>query len=167
MPFDFFSFLLVFATVTVGLTAGMVLTFALLVMPGLARLDDAGFIRGFQVIDGIIQRGQPLFGLVWLGSALALLVVAVWGWWRLDGLPWALLQIALGLYVAAVHLPTFAINVPLNNALQRIDVATASEDDRRQARARFERRWVRWNNVRTVAAVGVMTLLVLAVGNAP
>jgi hypothetical protein len=33
--------------------------FAVVVMPGVGRLDDGGFIRGFQVIDRVIQNRQP------------------------------------------------------------------------------------------------------------
>ena len=36
-------------------------------------IGDREFIHAFQQIDGVIQRGQPLFGMVWIGSALALL----------------------------------------------------------------------------------------------
>lgn len=64
-----------------SLVAGFLFAFAVVVMPGIKRLDDAGFLRAFQVIDGVIQRGQPLFGLIWVGSVLAVLVAGVLGFW--------------------------------------------------------------------------------------
>ena len=68
---------LILATLLVSLTAGLVFAFATVIMPGIGRLDDKGFIRSFQVIDGVIQDGQPVFGLVWMGSAVAIPVSAV------------------------------------------------------------------------------------------
>lgn len=67
-----FNGLLVFATLTTLLVTGLLLTFALLVMPGLGQLDDREFLRGFKEIDSIIQRKQPIFVVVWLGSIFSL-----------------------------------------------------------------------------------------------
>ena len=60
----------------------------------------------------------------------------------------------LALYVA-VLVVTFAINVPLNDAL-----AAAGTSDLADVRARFEGTWVRWNVVRAVlstSAFGCLT----------
>jgi len=43
-------------------------------MPGISSLTDREFIRAFQAMDGIIQDNQPLFILVWVGSAVAVIV---------------------------------------------------------------------------------------------
>ena len=69
-----FTNLLVLSTLLVALVAGLVFTFALITMPGIKKLDDAAFIRAFQVMDGIIQNGSPVFDLVWAGSVAALLI---------------------------------------------------------------------------------------------
>jgi hypothetical protein len=50
-------------------------------MPGIKRLDDGGFIRAFQVIDGVIQNDQPVFIFVWVGSVLTLIAAALLGMW--------------------------------------------------------------------------------------
>ncbi|MGB2533792.1 MAG: hypothetical protein ACPID2_01380 [Candidatus Puniceispirillum sp.] len=60
--------LLLIATLLCALVTGFIFTYAVVVMPGLAKLDDKDFIRAFQVTDGIIQDNQPLFMFVWLGS---------------------------------------------------------------------------------------------------
>ena len=55
-------------------------------MPGIGLfLDNGSFLRVFQVIDGIIQRKQPVFVSIWVGSVIALLVAAGLGWGELDG----------------------------------------------------------------------------------
>jgi uncharacterized membrane protein len=153
---------LILATLLVSLIAGFVFAFATVIMPGIGRLDDKGFIRAFQVIDGVIQRGQPVFGLVWVGSAVASLASAVMGTLQLDGLERILIVASALAYLFGVQVPTFWINVPLNNALQRLDVSAMDEEALASARAAFERRWVQWNAIRTVLASGVGLALMLA-----
>jgi uncharacterized membrane protein len=143
---------LILATLLCALTAGFVFAFATVVMPGLGRLGDKAFIRGFQVIDGVIQAGQPVFGLVWIGSAVALLLSAVMGVLQLDGIERAFVVGSALLYVVGVQVPTFRISVPLNNRLQTLDVDALDQNALASARRDFEARWVRWNAIRTVIA---------------
>ena len=154
---------LILATLLVALVAGFVFAFATVVMPGIHKLGDKEFIRSFQVIDGVIQAGQPVFGLVWMGSAVALLVSAVMGALQLDGIERVFIVISALVYVFGVQVPTFRINVPLNNALQRLDIDAMDEDALASARHAFENRWVKWNSIRTVMAslVSVALMLVL------
>ncbi len=160
---SFFELALILATLLVALVAGFVFAFATVVMPGIAKLGDREFIRSFQVIDGIIQNGQPVFGLVWMGSAVALLVSAVMGTLQLDGIERVFVVVSALAYVFGVQVPTFRINVPLNNALQKLDVDAMDEDALASARRAFENRWVRWNSIRTVVAslVSVALMFVL------
>ena len=118
-------------------------------MPGIRRLDDGAFIRAFQAIDGMIQNNQPPFLIVWVGSMPALLAAAVLGGWALDGADRVLMMIAAAVYFLCVQLPTFAINIPLNNALQKLDADAMKEPARNRARDDFEARWDRWNVFRT------------------
>ena len=67
-----FQIALILATLLCSLTAGFVLAFAVVVMPGIRSLNDREFIRAFQVIDRVIQNRQPIFVLVWIGSIVAL-----------------------------------------------------------------------------------------------
>ena len=132
-------------------------------MPGIGKLGDKEFIRSFQVIDGIIQAGQPVFGLVWMGSVVALLFSAVIGALQLDGIERAFVVISVLVYVLGVQVPTFRINVPLNNTLQRLDIDAMDVDALASARRAFENRWVKWNSIRTVMAsvVSVALMFVL------
>ena len=154
---------LILATLLCALTAGLVFAFASVVMPGIGKLGDREFIRSFQVIDGVIQAGQPVFGLVWMGSVVALLLSAVMGGLQLDGMERAFVIVSALVYVLGVQVPTFRINVPLNNTLQRLDVDAMDKDALASARRAFENRWVRWNSIRTVVAslVSVALMFVL------
>lgn len=150
-----FLILLITGTLLTALVAGLLFTFALIVMPGIRSLGDREYVRAFQEMDGIIQRKHPLFVLVWGGSTLLLLLSALFGIWVLDGIVSTLLPAAAAIYILGVQLPTGMVNLPLNNSLQKIDVETADEEAISVSRREFESRWTRWNLLRTGAAVGV------------
>ena len=159
---SYFEFLLVCASFLCTLVAGFLFAFAIVVMPGIKSLGDPEFIRAFQVMDGIIQRNQPLFLFVWLGSALSVVAAAGFGIAELAGWPRVTLVVAASAYILTVQLPTIAINIPLNNQLQRFDTRTGDEAEHLKERQRFEARWTKWNSIRTITACVVsLTLLIL------
>lgn len=161
-----FQAVLMLATILCSLVAGFLFAFAVVVMPGIGRLDNGGFIQAFQVIDRVIQNNQPLFIIVWLGSVLALAGAAVMGVWSLTGADRQLVIVAALVYLLGVQLPTVTINLPLNSQLQKLDPVTMNEAARQRARNDFEPRWNRWNVIRTVCATLVSILLVLLVRRA-
>ena len=158
---DIFHIALVSATLLCSLVAGFVFAFACVLMPGIGTLGDREFLHSFQVMDRVIQNSQPLFVLVWAGSAVTLIVSAVIGFGQLAGLDRALLLVAAVVYLVGVQLPTLTINVPLNNQLQTLDLAAMSDDALAEARANFEPRWNRWNQIRTVLATLASALLIV------
>lgn len=150
---------LLVATLLCALVAGFLFAFAVVVMPGLRRLTDREFVAAFCAMDGVIQRNQPLFMAVWVGSIPALVAAAVLGYGELEGAGRWMLVAAAALYLLGVQAPTFVFNVPLNNRLQRLDLATIDAAGCHSARLGFERRWNRSNVARTAAAVVVAGLL--------
>lgn len=161
----FFQTMLTAATFLCSLVAGFLFAFAAVVMPGFRHLDDGDFIRAFQVVDRVIQKNQPLFIFVWVGSVLTLVIAAVLGVWQLRGADrWLVIAAAL-VYVLGVQAPTIMINIPLNNELQKLDPDTMNETLRRRARGDFESRWNRWNAIRaawaSVASILLMSLLLM------
>lgn len=146
--------ILLLAALLCGLVAGLLFAFAVVVMPGLARLDDGAYLKAFREVDGVIQRGQPLFGIAWLGSIAAVLAAAGVGATALSGADLAMAVAAALVWVLGVQVPTFTVHIPLNNRVQRDEVT----------RQEFEPRWNRWNAFRTVSAAlaALLSLLVLA-----
>lgn len=144
-----------------SLTAGLLFAFAVVVMPGLGTLDDGAYLRAFQVVDRVIQDNQPLFLVVWGGSVVALLAALALGLGTLAGMDRLLLVGAGVLYLAGVQLPTATVNLPLNNRLQALDLASLGPEALASARAAFEARWNRWNVVRTTVATASSALLLL------
>lgn len=158
---EYFQIALILATFLCSLVAGFVFAFAVVVMPGIKSLNDAEFIRAFQRMDGIIQNNQPVFGVVWIGSVIALIIAAAMGVGHLDATGRWLLLVSTFAYLVGVQLPTFTINIPLNNRLQSLDVDSMEGSAQRAAREGFEARWIRWNAIRTVIACLVSLLLIV------
>lgn len=156
-----FQILLIWATFLCSLVAGFLFAFAVVVMPGIQSLKDREFIRGFQAIDRVIQNNQPIFVLVWVGSVLVLATSAVLCIGQLDRVGYLLIVFALLAYILGVQLPTFTINIPLNNKLQALDVDQMNEATHQAARLDFEPRWNRWNSIRTTFACLTSALLII------
>lgn len=160
-----FQLALLLATFLCSLVAGFLFAFAVVAMPGISSLSDRGFIRAFQVIDGVIQNNQPLFILVWVGSIVVLVIAAIFGIFQLAGREQWLRILTTLLYLGGVQLPTIVINVPLNNKLQTLDVSTLDEQTLNNERLAFEPRWNRSNAFRTVMAclvsIGLILLLII------
>lgn len=158
---EIFHIVLILATLLCSLVAGFVFAFAVVVMPGIKNLNDLEFIRAFQVIDGVIQKNQPVFVLVWLGAIVALFASFLLGIGQLDGTTRFLLIFAGLVYLFGVQLPTLTINVPLNNKLQALDVNAVTETSLTEARKNFESRWNLWNSIRTAFASLTSVLLMI------
>lgn len=80
-----------------SLVAGLLFGFAVVVMPGIAKLDDKGFLLAFKHMDEIIQNNQPLFILVWAGSIFTVLATLILGTMNLTGTQVYLLLVASAL----------------------------------------------------------------------
>ncbi|MFG6094917.1 DUF1772 domain-containing protein [Leptolyngbyaceae cyanobacterium CCMR0082] len=156
-----FQIILLLATLLCSLVTGFLFAFASVVMPGIKTLNDREFIRAFQVIDGVIQNNQPIFVATWVGSIVALLVAAGLGIGQLDGMQRMLLLVTPLLYILGVQLPTFTINVPLNNKLQMLQIDAMEGTALRTARLHFEPRWNQWNVSRTLLASLTSILLMV------
>jgi len=156
-----FEISLAVSTLLCALVAGLLFAFASVVMPGIQGLNDRDFLRAFKAMDGVIQRNQPLFLMVWIGSVVVLLISFVLSFWYLEGIEHLLLIVAAAAYLLGVQLPTATVNIPLNNWLQGQDLDTATDLAIAEARNRFESRWVKWNAIRAVFAVLASALLIV------
>ena len=126
------------ALVTTGLMAGVYLAFSIAVLPGIARTDDDTFVASMRGMNAAILN--PVFALVF-GGPLVFGIVAIVAQLP-DGDDISSIAAALSLYVATLVI-TGAVNVPLNNRLDSTEPAG-------EARALFEKTWVRWNVVRSL-----------------
>ena len=128
-------------------------------MPGLGDLPDAEFIAAFQALDRAIMN--PLFiGGAFMGGAATLVAATVAH--RQEPARSRLLAAASAVYALGVVGVTMAGNVPLNEKLAEVSVATASPAEMSTARMDFEGPWKKLHLVRTGAALGSLVLVSLA-----
>ena len=144
-----------------SLVAGLLFGFAVVVMPGIAKLTDKEYLLAFKHMDGIIQNNQPLFILVWAGSILSIIITLILGIMNLSGTQIYLLVFASILYLFGVQLPTFRFNIPLNNSIQHLNIESLEESEATSSRVDFEIPWNRWNKIRTVNAILSVSMLLL------
>ncbi len=140
-----------------GLMGGLFFAFSNFVMRALGRQPAPQAIAVMQAINVTVLN--PLFLLLFLGVGLvglALAAVALLQW----HLPAAPLLLAGGLcYPLGTLLVTIACNVPLNNALARVEPESAAGAQRWVS---YQRRWTAWNHLRSVAALAGAALLTAA-----
>lgn len=161
---ELIQFAVLLSALLCSLVAGLVLTFAIVVMPGIKTLGDRGYLKSFKSMDRVIQNNKPIFMLVWLGSAVVLLASTVLGIWQLVGIDRFLLIATCAIYIFGVQVPTVAINIPLNNRLQSQNLDSMPESELATTVENFDSRWLRWNTIRTViATLTALLLLVLLV----
>jgi uncharacterized membrane protein len=146
MTASLYLFTCITAAVGAGLVAGTFFAFSAFVMAALGRLSPANGIAAMQQINVVVIN--PVFMTAFIGTALLSVVVGVWSGvqWR-PGSAWAIAGAAL--YVVGTFGVTIAFNVPRNNALARVDAASA---EGAAVWADYLRTWTAWNTVRTVAA---------------
>ena len=150
------------STLSCALVTGFVFTYAVIVMPGLAKLADKEFIRAFQVTDGVIQNNQPIFMIVWVGSLISVistLIVSLMGPYSVETV---LVIIAGFVYLLGVQGLTVLVHLPLNRRIQTVNVEERDASALREERLLFETRWIRFNWIRTLIGLGVIVTFMVA-----
>jgi uncharacterized membrane protein len=159
-----FHFLLILSVLLSSLVGGLLFGFAVVVMPGIAKLSDKKFLLSFKHMDEVIQNNQPLFMLVWVGSIIAVISTAILELLFSISNNMYLILLASSLYLVGVQLPTIRRNIPLNNSLQALDINTTELEELAIFRNEFELSWNRWNKFRTIGAfLSVSTWLMLLI----
>ena len=158
---DILDISLIFSILTCCLVTGFIFTYAVVVMPGLSKLNDKEFLRAFQVTDGIIQNNQPFFMLTWVGSIIAILsliLIAI----VFIGISKTWLIVLVGVvYLLGVQGITISIHIPLNNHIQQLNIDELNEQNLREERKKFEKKWNNFNIIRTLIAFSISAILLL------
>jgi uncharacterized membrane protein len=149
--------LVLLATLGSGLMAGLFFVFSVAIMTALSRLMPHEGVAAMQHVNVVIIN--PLFALVFFGTAALCLAVLIMGVWRFAQ-PGAVYLIAgAALYLAASILVTILFNVPLNDRLAAVAAGTP------EAAALWRDylvRWTQWNHVRTLGCTASAALLINA-----
>ncbi len=145
------------AVIGTGLMAGVFFAFSSFVMPALAALAPPQGIAAMQSVN--VKAVTPLFMTLLFGSTLMCVALAVYALasWSQRGSGFLLLGSLL--YLAGAFGTTAIFNIPLNNALARMDAASV---EGAVFWARFLAGWTAWNHVRALSSVLAMAAYLFA-----
>lgn len=160
---NFLDISLVFSALLCTLVTGFILLYALVVMPGFARLNDREFIRAFQVTDGIIQANQPFFLMIWIGSIVSVIFVMISSILMLEQTVAHLIVCVCVVYLLGVQGITMVIHLPLNNRIRKLDIKKLDDQIVAETRLNFEKKWNRFNNIRTFVGFLVSLAFIIVV----
>ena len=140
-----------------GLVAGVFFGFSTFVMKALGRRPPPEGIAAMQSINVVVINS--VFLGVFLGTGLTCLLVAVLSLLRWQEPGAAQRLVGSALYLAGTIGVTIFFNVPRNDALARVEPASAEGE---RVWSNYLREWTAWNHVRTAAALAAAVLLTIA-----
>lgn len=139
-----------------ALIAGVFFSFSSFVMKALARLPGSGGIAAMQSINVVVIN--PSFLGVFIGTTVVSLGMAGFALVHLTE-PSALFFLGGAVfYLAGTFLVTVFGNVPLNHQLAAVPATGAAGYD---VWRHYLDRWIRWNHIRTLAAIGAVLLYLM------
>jgi len=140
-----------------ALVAGVFFAFSAFVMKALARLPPAHGVAAMQAIN--VRAIGFAFMLALFGTGLACVALAGWALAEPGASFAPHLLAGSALYLVGVIAVTIAFHVPRNDALARIEPASA---DAASAWTRYVAEWTAGNHVRTAAAAAAAAALTVA-----
>jgi uncharacterized membrane protein len=156
---DFENAVLVIGGTLTGLSAGVMYTFNVAVVPALRNSKGTQHIAVMQSINSKIQN--PVFFLSFFGPTILLPLAAYLH--RSDSQFVWLLAAAL-LHIIGVNGVTAMGNIPLNEELDKVDVSQLSEAEADQIRQQFQgvgSPWMRYHNIRTLTGTAATAIVLL------
>lgn len=158
MPFP--NIVLVITATCTALIAGLFFSYSCSVVLGLKSLPDEEYISAMQSINKAILN--PVFFMVFFGTLL-LLPFSTWLNYSQPASKsfWLLLSASI-LYGVAVFGTTVTGNIPLNNTLDKFKILNATKEAISAQRTIFEGRWNYLNNIRTIASILTLILVIIA-----
>ncbi|MCB1349655.1 MAG: DUF1772 domain-containing protein [Maritimibacter sp.] len=153
-----FTLLSQFTIIAYALVAGVFLAFSDFIMRSLANTGGAGGVETMQVINREVFRW--IFMALFLGLAPVSLLVAGYGLVHLPTPAGPLMALAGIVYVLGCFGVTIVFNVPMNEALAKMDAGTGTARD--YWTGIYLPRWTFWNSVRAGASALSAVLLLVA-----
>lgn len=150
--------ILVIAALLTGLSAGLCFTWSNAVTTGLSKLDNLNYLQAFQQMNRTIIN--PTFMVVFFGPFIAQTASI----FLLKNTSNTIFYIILGaalLYFSGLVLVTIFGNVPINELLDKTNLAEANTTQLQHLRNLFEVKWNQFHFVRTVTSCIAFILLLI------
>lgn len=153
----------ILALLSTGLSAGLFYAWSVSVIPGTKRMADHSYLEAMQQINRAILN--PGFFAIFFGSLL-LMLWSSYLEFKADLSPSFFFTLAaLIVYIAGTVGVTAVGNVPLNEALDLIELNKLGASELKMTRQAYELKWNRLHHVRTVFSIISFVLLLLAIRN--
>ncbi len=159
MEFSIKSLTLFIAVVLTGLSAGLFYAWLVSVIPGTRKVIDITYLESMQSINRAILN--PAFFLIFMGSPLVLAISTIQQF--NSGITFWLLLAATITYVLGVFGVTILGNVPLNDALDALNLSEFGEVNVKAFRQSYEEKWNRLHLIRTIFSVLSFMISLLSV----
>ena len=151
--------ILVVNTLLTGLLAGVFFTWTNAITPGIGLLEDLEYLQAFQHMNRTILN--PLFYVVIMGPVL--LSFASFYFHKSNPKIISRLTIsAAAFYLTGVFLVTLLGNIPLNDLLDKTNLADMSLVDAKVLRGKFETPWNNLHLIRTITSASSFLLLIIS-----
>ena len=145
--------------ISLGLISGFFYTYLCSVIFGLNAITPLAAIEAMQGINNTIRN--PYFAVIFFGTALLLPIAALTQWLAQNKRATIWLFVAAFIYVAGAIVPTFTINVPMNDALGFLQLSDITSPQ--ETWTNYSDRWYIWNAVRTVFSTLALAIGLMAV----
>ncbi len=159
MEFSIKSITLISTVVLTGLSAGLFYAWSVSIIPGTRKVIDMTYLETMQSVNRAILN--PAFYLIFFGC-LVLMIIATVQHYNTGIIFWFLLSATLTYLIGTFGVTLFG-NVPLNNALDVLDLGTLVESKAEEFRLFYEQKWNRFHTIRTIFSVISFLLSVLAI----
>jgi uncharacterized membrane protein len=142
--------LLFLAALLSGCVFGFFYSWSFTVMRGLSASDGASAIAAMQSVNASIMTGW--FALIFFGTPVATAAASLAAYLGGDRAAALWMAAATALYLVGCFAVTVFANVPMNDALARMDAGALA--DAAAAWRDYAGPWTAWNHVRTAACAG-------------
>ena len=152
--------ILLITLILTGLSAGFFYAWSVSAIPGLKRIDDQAYLEAMQAINRAVLN--PWFFLIFFGPV----VLLIWSSWLefkagVEWSFWLTLGATLAYLVGTFGVTAFG-NVPLNEALDAVQLKGLTPEEMTRWRNSYEGPWNRLHMIRTVFSLVSFSLLALA-----
>lgn len=154
--FPILQTLAILSLLNTGAIFGFFFAWACSVMWGLDATDPVVAITAMQAINASVRN--PLFALAFFGTPVVLALTAMFSWASGEHLAARLFGSGALLYILGAMIPTFAVNVPLNETLALAEVPIEAVRTQELWRA-YSSPWYLSNAARATAS-GLSLLLI-------
>jgi uncharacterized membrane protein len=154
------TIILLIASLSTGMMAGIFFTWTNAVKPGIGKLNDMGYLSAFQSMNRLILN--LTFIVIFFAPVILIPLTTVLHYNILPEYKFWILLASTFLYWIGTFGVTIRGNIPLNDLLDKTNLENISTEQAKSLRQSIENKWNRFNFIRTLTSIVAFTLLLLA-----